>query len=68
MTVAEMNWAELTWLKSSGSAEQNCVDVAFISEMVLVRDSKDPDGPFLKLPAGQWDAFVKRIKGGDFTS
>jgi hypothetical protein len=64
--VTETDWAELIWRKSSRSAEQNCVNVAFRDDAVLIRDSKDPNGPFLELAADQWDAFLRTIKRGDF--
>jgi predicted secreted Zn-dependent protease len=60
-----MDWTELTWRKSSQSAEQNCVIVAISNNAVLVRDSKDPDGPFLALTPEQWNAFIERMKQGD---
>ena len=61
---SEMDLTELTWRKSSQSAEQNCVMVAISNNAVLVRDSKDTDGPFLALTPGQWNAFIERMKQG----
>ena len=48
------------WLKStrSGSACDNCVEVAFIGDAIAVRDSKNPDGPTLIFTPAEWDAFV----------
>ena len=46
------------WRTSSYSAESGaCVEVAPAPERVLVRDSKDPDGPALVVPAAAWRAF-----------
>ncbi len=36
----------------------NCVQVAPAPERVLVRDSKNPDGPALAVPAAAWRAFL----------
>ena len=45
---------------SSGSGE--CVEVARnIRHTVAVRDSKDPDGPILRLPAKAWTDFTASL-------
>jgi uncharacterized protein DUF397 len=54
------------WRKSSYTGGQgNCVEVAPVPGGVAVRDSKDPNGPVLRLTAGQWRAFVDRVKAGE---
>ncbi|WP_149825762.1 DUF397 domain-containing protein [Streptomyces tailanensis] len=54
--------AEFDFVKSSysgGDAGQQCVEVARnIPGTVAVRDSKDPDGPILRLTPGAWAAFA----------
>src|SRR5215470_6560214 len=55
------------WRKSSYSASNGgqCVEVARnLPAIVAVRDSMDPDGARLMLPAAAWAAFVDRIKRG----
>ena len=56
------------WLTSThGSAEgDNCVEVAFVDEAIVVRDSKNQDGPVLIFTADEWDAFVGGAKDGEF--
>lgn len=59
----------LTWVKSSFSNQNGneCVEVADPADgSRLVRDSKDPSGPRLAFTAGEWDAFVKGIRAGEF--
>lgn len=58
----------LEWIKAviSGSQGGNCVEAAFTSDGVLVRDSKDPDGPWLKFTGAEWDAFLDGAKKGEF--
>ncbi|TDC01695.1 DUF397 domain-containing protein [Micromonospora fluostatini] len=49
------------WRKASKSqGSGNCVEVAGLVETpgVLVRDSKDPDGPRLRFGPGGWAAFA----------
>ncbi|MFF7632394.1 DUF397 domain-containing protein [Kitasatospora sp. NPDC008050] len=52
------------WFKSSFSNEDGeCVEVAAgITDLVPVRDSKDPHGPALAFPAPSWSAFVTALK------
>lgn len=50
----------LIWRKSTYSADSagQCVEVAAHEERVIVRDSKDPEGPVLALPRGNWLGFL----------
>lgn len=52
------------WRKSSRSSGNGgaCVEVA-AAATVLVRDSKDPDGPRLIFDRRAWEAFATRMKG-----
>ena len=57
------------WFKSSYSNGQggNCVEHARLPDgSRAVRDSKHPDGPALIFTAGEWAAFIQRVRGGDF--
>lgn len=51
-----------TWRKSSYSASSSeCVDVARRGGAVLMRDSKDPDGPVLSFSLDVWREFVAQV-------
>lgn len=57
------------WRKSSYSSANggNCVEVASnLPGLVAVRDSKAPEGPALIFAPAQWQAFVARVKNGQF--
>lgn len=54
-----------TWKRACGSPA-NCVEVAHDGTHVLVRDSKNPDGPILSFDATEWGAFVAGVKAGKF--
>lgn len=56
------------WRKSSRSGGQggDCVEVATIAPVVVVRDSKDPRGPRLEFGAVAWRAFADRVKASAF--
>ncbi|MGH3734353.1 MAG: DUF397 domain-containing protein [Micromonosporaceae bacterium] len=60
--------SEIIWRKSTRSGEgANCVEVATLPDRVLVRDSKNPDGPKLTFTHGEWRAFVGGVNDGEFT-
>ena len=54
------------WRKSRHSANAgNCVEVAGnLAGVVMVRDSKEPDGPMLVFSPQAWNAFARRAKRG----
>ncbi|MEU8709915.1 DUF397 domain-containing protein [Streptomyces sp. NPDC048565] len=56
----------LTWFKSSYSAGNggDCVEVATAEVSVYVRDSKQAEGPVLRVAAGQWATFVRMAACG----
>ncbi|MGH3754235.1 MAG: DUF397 domain-containing protein [Pseudonocardiaceae bacterium] len=55
----------LAWRISSHSSSQaNCVEVALGGPAIGVRDSKDPGGPVLAVPASHWPAFLRGIATG----
>ena len=55
------------WRKSSRSgASGACVEVCIVDGAVLVRDSKNPDGPVLTFTPEAWAEFVAGVADGDF--
>ncbi|NJQ15140.1 DUF397 domain-containing protein [Streptomyces bohaiensis] len=61
------------WLKSSYSGNGgNCIEVATnlvaTHDTVPVRDSKNPSGPVLELPATAFAAFINGVKPNAVTS
>ncbi|MEE1785209.1 DUF397 domain-containing protein [Streptomyces sp. SP17BM10] len=58
---------KVTWCKSSYSTQGgNCIEVGSLSNLVPVRDSKDPEGPALAFPVEAWSAFVAAVRSGEF--
>ncbi|HVQ44389.1 MAG TPA: DUF397 domain-containing protein [Candidatus Saccharimonadia bacterium] len=57
----------LRWRKSTYSGTTECVEVAKAAGgVVLVRDSKDPQGPALGFNGPEWAAFLAGVRGGEF--
>ncbi|MFD9815404.1 DUF397 domain-containing protein [Streptomyces sp. NPDC059080] len=61
------------WFKSSHSNNGGaCIEVTAIlvasHGVVPVRDSKDPEGPVVSVPATAFASFVTGVKAGDFRS
>ncbi|OXM60016.1 DUF397 domain-containing protein [Amycolatopsis vastitatis] len=59
----------LIWRKSSysgGGTTNDCVEVAFAlsDEATYMRDSKDPDGGMIKLPAAGWTGLLQAVSEG----
>ena len=53
--------------KSSFSQERHaCVEVATGGDSVLVRDSKNPNGPKLTFTLQEWTAFVAGVRNNEF--
>jgi uncharacterized protein DUF397 len=58
--VVEVDSEGLIWVKSSASNGNDtaCVEVARGAESVLLRDSRDRNGPQLTLPIATWQALT----------
>jgi hypothetical protein len=54
------------WFKSSHSSESaNCVEVAYSEDGILVRDSKNPEGPTLSYRLDTWRNFIEAVASGE---
>ena len=58
--------SSVTWRKSSHSnADYSCVEVADLHNgHRAIRDSKNPTGPEIHLPAPAWSAFIAAVQPG----
>ncbi|MFF3460521.1 DUF397 domain-containing protein [Streptomyces sp. NPDC002730] len=59
--------AEHLWKKSSYSDSQggSCVEMADLTSQVGIRDSKNKQGPALRVPAPAWADFVGYVQSGE---
>ncbi|OIV38064.1 DUF397 domain-containing protein [Mangrovactinospora gilvigrisea] len=63
-----LDLSDAEWRKSGYSnGTEQCVEVASLpGGAVAMRDSDYPAGPVLRFTAGEWDAFVRGTKDGEF--
>lgn len=58
---------EVRYRKASASgANGDCVEMHQADDEVHVRDSKNPDGPFLVFTTDEWNAFLDGAKKNEF--
>jgi hypothetical protein len=57
----------LRWRTARGSAGNGaCVEVAPAAGTILIRDSKDREGPVVQYTGNSWRAFLGAAKEGQF--
>jgi hypothetical protein len=64
--VAEDEGSTIVWKKSSKSNSGSCVEVAFVSGTVLIRDSRNADGGVLATSPMAWIVFLTRVREAGF--
>ncbi len=57
---------DIAWQRSKSCGGDNCVQVATFGEGIILGDSKDPQGPFLRYSVSEWEDFLAGVKNGDF--
>ena len=56
----------LPWLTALSCDGGACVQVAADQDTILIRNSRQPDGPLVEYTPEEWHEFVSGIKKGDF--
>lgn len=56
----------LVWRVALDCDAGSCIRVAPHEGMIVIGDTKNPDGPVLSYSHYEWLAFVKGIRQGDF--
>jgi hypothetical protein len=54
------------WRTATMSADTNCVQVKRNNDLIVVGNSRFPDGPFLSYTKSEWTAFLDGAKKGEF--
>ncbi len=63
---AEPQWFTSSYSSNGGDCIEVARNLAASTNVVPVRDSKDPAGPALSFPAEAWRSFVSAVRGGEF--
>lgn len=64
------DFTHAVWRKSTHSGETggHCVELAFLSTAVGLRDSKDKaNGPILIVTSAEWNSFLAETRDGEFS-
>jgi len=57
----------IRWRRSGRcNGESTCVEIAFVDDRVLVRNSQAPDGPTATFSRAEWAVFVAGFKNDEF--
>jgi predicted secreted Zn-dependent protease len=56
----------ITWHTALSCEGGACVEVAANQNTILIRNSRQPDGPLIEYTPEEWHAFVSGVKKGDF--
>ena len=63
--VTEVDLSMLMWRKSSACFESNCVEVAAVKGLVMVRDTRDSGSIILTFSSRGWAIFLRRMQDND---
>ncbi|QDY77374.1 DUF397 domain-containing protein [Streptomyces qinzhouensis] len=64
-TTESPRWFTSSYSDNGGQCVEVAANLAITQGVVPVRDSKNPSGPVLAVPAGAFSAFVAGVKAGD---
>jgi Domain of unknown function (DUF397) len=57
---------ESAWRKASFCGSTECVEVARRGDVIMLRDSSQPNGDMLEYTVEEWRFFVRNVKAGEF--
>ncbi|WP_432002653.1 DUF397 domain-containing protein [Streptomyces sioyaensis] len=66
MTTDSPRWFTSSYSNNGGDCIEVAANLIAMCGMVPVRDSKNPSGPVLNLPAEAFSSFVTGVKTGEF--
>ncbi|MYZ36512.1 DUF397 domain-containing protein [Streptomyces sp. MnatMP-M17] len=67
MTTESPRWFKSSYSENGGACLEVAANLVATRGVVPVRDSKNPSGPVLDIPAGAFASFVAGVKAGEFT-
>ena len=58
--------SQAVWQRAEGDTSESAVEVAFVDDLIGMRNSAEPEGPVLVFTQAEWDAFVAGAQDGEF--
>lgn len=62
----DFDLSRAVWQRAKGDDSESAVEVAFVDDLIGLRNSADPNGPVLVFTKDEWDAFVGGAQDGEF--
>ncbi|MGR6321564.1 DUF397 domain-containing protein [Micromonospora soli] len=62
----DFDLSRAVWQRAEGDTSVSAVEVAFVDDLIGMRNSAAPDGPVLVFTQDEWDAFVAGAQDGEF--
>ncbi|MET8912264.1 DUF397 domain-containing protein [Micromonospora sp. NPDC004551] len=62
----DFDLSRAVWQRAEGDTSDSAVEVAFVGDLIGMRNSAEPDGPVLVFTQDEWDAFVSGAQDGEF--
>jgi Domain of unknown function (DUF397) len=62
----DFDLSRAVWQRAEGDTSQDGVEVAFVDDLIGLRNSAEPLGPVLVFTRAEWDAFVSGAQDGEF--
>ncbi|WP_046498122.1 DUF397 domain-containing protein [Streptomyces odonnellii] len=66
MTTESPRWFKSSYSSNGGACIEVAANLATSRGVVPVRDSKNPSGPVLNIPAASFASFVTGVRAGEF--
>ncbi len=66
MSIYRSTEEDLKWYASRSCESGACIKVARNGEIVLIGNSRSPEGPFSEFTVEEWRRFLDGAKSGDF--
>jgi hypothetical protein len=59
-------WRRAEGISPTDPGQSGWVEVAFVDDLIGLRDSRRPEGPILVFTEQEWEAFLGGAKDGEF--
>ncbi len=64
--IAVHRFTEAQWSSPAQGSEECRIEFAQFDELIALRDSTEPNGPYLIFDIDEWEAFLAGVRLGEF--